>query len=91
MDDPWLVPPDHRPTCPLNGRPCTSWTCLVDVCVDPTREAIEAQVEKDLVRELLEAMCRRNGVSLDSDLEPGKPARNYQLAIRLGIGEVFGV
>lgn len=28
----WLVPPLHRPTCP-SGRPCTSWTCLVDVCV----------------------------------------------------------
>lgn len=28
----WLVPPQHRPTCP-SGRPCTSWTCLVDVCV----------------------------------------------------------
>lgn len=28
----WLVPPQHRPTCPT-GRPCTSWTCLVDMCV----------------------------------------------------------
>lgn len=28
----WLVPPQHRPTCP-SGRSCTSWTCLVDVCV----------------------------------------------------------
>lgn len=34
----WLVPESHRPTCPLNGEPCTSWTCLVDVCVDPTKE-----------------------------------------------------
>lgn len=32
--DPWLVPPEHRPTCPVSGEPCTSWTCLVDVCVD---------------------------------------------------------
>lgn len=30
----WLVPPTHRPTCPLDQQPCTSWTCLVDVCVD---------------------------------------------------------
>ena len=30
----WLVPPSHRPTCPLDNQPCTSWTCLVDVCVD---------------------------------------------------------
>lgn len=28
----WWVPPEHRPTCP-SGRPCTSWTCLVDECV----------------------------------------------------------
>lgn len=28
----WLVPPEHRPTCPLSDKPCTSWTCLVDVC-----------------------------------------------------------
>lgn len=30
----WMVPPSHRPTCPLDQRPCTSWTCLADVCVD---------------------------------------------------------
>jgi hypothetical protein len=34
----WLVPPEHRPICPLNGKPCTSWTCLVDVCDRPTTE-----------------------------------------------------
>ena len=28
----WYVPPGHRPMCP-SGRPCTSWTCLVDECV----------------------------------------------------------
>ena len=35
----WMVPPAHRPTCPLNGHPCTSWTCLVDVCADEKWEA----------------------------------------------------
>jgi len=35
----WLVPESHRPTCPLSGEPCTSWTCLLDVCVDPSKEA----------------------------------------------------
>lgn len=30
--DPWTIPPEHRPSCPLNGQPCSSWTCLVDVC-----------------------------------------------------------
>jgi hypothetical protein len=31
----WLVPESHRPTCPLDGHACTSWTCLVDVCAEP--------------------------------------------------------
>ena len=37
----WLVPREHRPSCPISGKPCTSWTCLVDVCVDgkPSRGA----------------------------------------------------
>lgn len=40
-DDPWLVPEEHRPTCPLTaGLPCTSWTCLVDVCADDGRRGI---------------------------------------------------
>ncbi len=34
----WLVPPSHRPTCPLDQQPCTSWTCLVDVCVDAKKD-----------------------------------------------------
>jgi hypothetical protein len=38
MESHWLVPPMHRPTCPLDNKPCTSWTCLVDVCVDAKRE-----------------------------------------------------
>lgn len=31
----WLVPEDQRPTCPVSGQPCTSWTCLVDACSPP--------------------------------------------------------
>jgi hypothetical protein len=38
VDRHWLVPRQHRPTCPLDGEPCTSWTCLVDVCVDGKKE-----------------------------------------------------
>lgn len=34
----WLVPPMHRPSCPLTNKPCTSWTCLVDVCVDESEQ-----------------------------------------------------
>jgi len=98
----WTVPPEQRPACPLDGHPCTSWTCLVDVCADPgetvppgyrTREAARtrAQVGLDLTRQVLEALCRRDGLSLESEADPGTPARNCELAIRLGIGEVFGV
>jgi len=42
-----------------------------------------------LLRKVLEALCRRDGVSLDSDVEPGRPARNYELADRLGIPDAF--
>ena len=45
----------------------------------------------ELVRDTLEALCRRAGLSLDSAAEPGEPARNYELAERLGIGHVFGL
>lgn len=41
-----------------------------------------------LVHAILEAACQRDGLRLDSDLEDG-PARNYELALRLGIGHVF--
>ena len=44
-----------------------------------------------LIREILEALCRRDGLSLESSVVPGEPARNYDLAIRLGIGHVFGI
>lgn len=37
----WLVPPEHRPTCPVDGEPCKSWTCLVDVCVGK-RKAVDS-------------------------------------------------
>jgi|SRR6185437_77720 len=51
----------------------------------------EAAVAGELVREILEALCRQKGISLDSEAEPGTPARNFELALRLGIGEVFGI
>jgi hypothetical protein len=44
-----------------------------------------------LIREILEALCRRDGLTLDSSVVPGEPARNYDLAMRLGIGHVFGI
>lgn len=44
-----------------------------------------------LIRDILESLCRRDGLSLDSAVVPGEPARNYELAGRLGIGHVFGL
>ena len=44
-----------------------------------------------LIREILEALCRRDGLPMESSVVPGEPARNYDLAMRLGIGHVFGV
>lgn len=44
-----------------------------------------------LVRDILESFCRRDGLSLESVVVPGEPARNYELALRLGIGHVFGL
>lgn len=48
-------------------------------------------VGTDLLRRVLEAICVKEGISLDSDAEPGTPARNYELAQRLGIGTLFGL
>lgn len=42
-----------------------------------------------LIREILEALCRRDGISLESGFYPGEPGRNFELAERLGILSVF--
>ena len=54
------------------------------------RERAE-KVERDLVRTILVAVCERDGLSLESSVNPGEPARNYELALRLKIGHVFGM
>lgn len=61
--------------------------------VDPVAHAciVRLQTERDMVRETLIALCKRDGLSLESSAEPGKPAANYELALRLGIGQVFGL
>ena len=51
----------------------------------------EDQASADLVRAILEAVCERDGIPLESSAEPGEPARNYELALRLKIGKVFGL
>ena len=50
-----------------------------------------AEAAQSLVRDILEALCCRDGLSLESAVEPGEPARNYELALRLGIGRAFGI
>lgn len=89
-DDPWTVPPSMRPTCTVSGKPCTSWTCLVDECADKYTNLMR-RMEHDLLRETLIALCERAGHSTMSSVDPGSPARNYELALRLGVGKVFGL
>jgi hypothetical protein len=61
--------------------------------VDDEIRRLEAAVAAGdaLIREILEALCRRDGLPLESSVDPGEPARNYELAMRLGIGHVFGI
>lgn len=55
--------------------------------------ALEAAVTSSdaLIRGILEAVCCRDNLSLESSVTPGEPARNYELALRLGIGHIFGL
>lgn len=100
MADAWTIPENQRPMCPLSGKACTSWTCLVDVCAErgderPATEVerlrVQVSVESKISRDILEAMCKRHGLSLISPFDADKPAANYVLAQRLGIGSVFGL
>jgi hypothetical protein len=55
-------------------------------------KALASQQAADgLIRDILEALCRRDGLSLESAVVPSEPARNYEIAVRLGIGHVFGL
>lgn len=58
---------------------------------DGILEGMRTEAAESLVRDILEALCRRDGLSLESAAVPGEPARNYELASRLGIGHVFGL
>ncbi len=50
-----------------------------------------SEVEMEVVRAILEAMCRKQQISLVSAFGSDEPAANYVLAQRLGIGSVFGI
>jgi hypothetical protein len=79
-----------RPTCPVSAKPCTSWTCLVDVCSDKYTNLMRT-LDAELLRETLIALCERDGLSTESSVCPGEPARNYELALRLKVGRIFGL
>jgi hypothetical protein len=65
----------------------------VTPAADYERQALETAVAASdaLIRGILEAVCRRDKLSLDSTVTPGEPARNYELALRLGIEHIFGL
>ena len=70
---------------------------LYEVYADIARhnaEPVDATVaadEQTIIRDILEALCERDGLPVDSAVEPGHPAHNYELAQRLRIGHVFGM
>lgn len=46
----WIIPKSHRPSCPISNKPCTSWSCVFDVCVgEPLRE--QSTSSSDTTRE----------------------------------------
>lgn len=59
---------------------------LALIC-EATNVPFEAIVPTDLLRNVLEALCEKDGISLES--EWGGSARNFELIERLGIGHVL--
>ena len=60
---------------------------------EATRISAELEAEQSIIRDLLVAVCRRDGISVceyDPD-DPSKEAPNFELAARLQIGDVFGL
>lgn len=55
-------------------------------------DAVHAELDAavKLVRDILVAVAEGDNVSLESSAEPGTPARNYELAERIGIGHILG-
>ena len=52
---------------------------------------IDLGVTAKLLRDVLEAACKKQGLSIMSPRCPGRPAANFILAQRLGIGHVFDI
>ena len=74
--------------CAACGRPRSAHR---DPVSEERREEAARRAGDGIVRDVLESLCRRDGLSLESVVVPGEPARNYELADRLGIGHVFGL
>ena len=56
-----------------------------------TREGllISSEVDAKIIRNILEALCEKQGISTLSLYDDSKPAANFQLAERLGIRRAF--
>jgi hypothetical protein len=71
----------------LNGtRKKVSSLELALIC-EAANVPFEAIIPADLLRMVLEALCKKQGISLESEWEG--PARNFELIERLGIGHVL--
>lgn len=86
MTDPTMTRPEDCPEPFWHEThrycPCCTW-------VEPTTAQVQIKAEMVLLRDVLEALCQQRGVSLDSESDPGSPARNYELMDRLGIGHIL--
>lgn len=87
---------DRCARCKVCEHQCGAAADVAVEAVSAERERAEAAEAKlaagdALIRDILEALCLRDGLSLESGITPGEPARNYELALRLGIGHVFGI
>lgn len=70
----------------LDGSRKVKMLELALIC-EATDVPFEAIVPTDLLRSVLEALCEKQGISLES--EWGGPARNFELIERLGVGHVL--
>ena len=94
-DDPTLPVKQHRSWSEIviwrkGGRSGVKDNYVGSSTTQTTHDCVHARAAIALVRDVLEAMCERSNISLDSSADPGYPARNYELMDRLGIGHVFG-
>lgn len=59
--------------------------------IEEVGECVRCRVHAELLREILEAMCAKHGISIESQYDDEDSARNYELIFRLGIGHVIGM